>query len=91
MIFLYSEFKSSSAPIMIGRTDKCKVKLTDTSLSRYQFILDFIGDKWLIRDGDGTKGSTNGTWIFCEEEVKIESTHSVLKAGLSIFQIDMVE
>eukprot|EP00347_Sterkiella_histriomuscorum_P007899 403347135 len=85
------EFKSSSAPLMIGRTDKCKVKFTDTSLSRYQCILDFINDKWLIRDGDGTgKGSTNGTWMFCEEEVKIECTHNLIKAGLSIFQIDMV-
>lgn len=74
---------------MIGRTDKCKLKFADTSLSRYQCILDFIDDKWLIRDGDGIKGSTNGTWIFAEEEVKIE-TSAIIKAGLSIFKLDMV-
>ena len=85
-----SEFKSSNAPVLIGRTDKCKVKFTDTSLSRYQCILDFIDDKWLIRDGDGTKCSTNGTWIFAEDEVKIESTGAIIKAGLSIFKIDVV-
>ena len=66
------------------------MKFTDTSLSRYQCILDFIDDKWLIRDGDGTKSSTNGTWIFAEDEVKIESTGAIIKAGLSIFKIDVV-
>lgn len=88
--YLNSEFKSMSAPILIGRTDKCKVKLNDSALSRYQCVVDFINDRWLIRDGDGTKASTNGTWIFCEEEVKIESTSSIIKAGLSIFKLDMV-
>jgi pSer/pThr/pTyr-binding forkhead associated (FHA) protein len=57
---------------MIGRTDKCKVKFNDASLSRHQCIIDYIDDKWFIRDGDGEKGSTNGTWLFAEEELKLE-------------------
>jgi hypothetical protein len=33
--------------------------------------------------------STNGTWLFAEEEIKIEHK-SIVKAGLSIFQIAMI-
>ena len=60
------------APLQIGRTDKCKVRFNDTSLSRHQCVIDYIDDKWLIRDGDGAKASTNGTWLFAEEELKLE-------------------
>lgn len=70
---------------MIGRTDKCQVRFNDTSLSRIQCTIDFIDDRWFIKDGDGAqKSSTNGTWLFAEEEIKIENK-SIIKAGLSIF------
>jgi len=49
-------------------------------------VIDFIDDKWLVKDGDGSKPSTNGTWLFAEEELRIEPK-SIVKAGLSIFQI----
>jgi len=29
---------------------------------------------WGIKDGDGEKGSSNGTWLFADEEIKIEKT-----------------
>ena len=44
----------------------------------------------MIRDGDGEKGSTNGTWLYAEEEVKIEPG-SMIKAGASIFKINMAQ
>lgn len=70
---------------MIGRTEQCQIKFTDTSLSRQQCVIDFIDDKWLIRDGDGKqKSSTNGTWLFAEEEIKIYH-ESIIKAGKSLF------
>jgi hypothetical protein len=43
----------------------------------------------LIKDGDGNKGSTNGTWLFAEEELKIEA-NTIIKAGLSIFKVDLI-
>jgi hypothetical protein len=52
--------------------------------------VDYIDDKWLIRDGDGKKGSTNGTWLFAEEEIKLDQD-SVIKAGLSLFKVNMIE
>ena len=79
------EFSSDQAPILIGRTDKCQVRFNDTSLSRHQCQIDFIDDKWLIKDGDGTKNSTNGTWLFADEELKIDGTEVIFKAGQSIF------
>lgn len=75
---------------MIGRTDKCKLKFNDTSLSRHQCVIDYIDDKWLIKDGDGTKGSTNGTWLFAEEELKLDAK-TIIKAGLSIMQVDFLK
>ena len=56
---------------MIGRTDKCLIRFDDTSLSRHQCRIDYIDDKWMIKDGDGNKPSTNGTWLYAEEEIKI--------------------
>jgi len=35
------------------------------------------------------KGSTNGTWLFAEEEIKLEN-ESVVKAGLSLFKVTMI-
>ena len=75
---------------MIGRTDKCKLKFNDTSLSRHQCVIDYIDDKWLIKDGDGTKGSTNVTWLFAEEELKLDAK-TIIKAGLSIMQVDFLK
>ena len=44
----------------------------------------------MIKDGDGViKGSTNGTWLFAEEEVKLEH-ESVIKAGLSLFKVNLI-
>jgi hypothetical protein len=34
----------------------------------------------MIRDGDGENPSTNGTWLFAEEELKIEQD-TLIKAG----------
>lgn len=55
-----------------------------------QCTIDFIDDKWLIKDGDGAaKASTNGTWLFAEEEIKVEND-SVIKAGQSLFKVTMI-
>ena len=78
------------APFLIGRTEKCKIRFKDTSLSRCQCKIDYIGEKWFIKDGDGEKESTNGTWLFADEELKIDP-NSRIKAGQSIFQIKYVE
>lgn len=29
--------------------------------------IQFIDGNWVLKDGDGTKLSTNGTWLFVDE------------------------
>ena len=58
-------------------------------MSRHQCKIDFINDKWMVRDGDGENPSTNGTWLFAEEELKLE-TETLIKAGQSIFKVNMI-
>ena len=86
----HSEFLPEDAPIKLGRSENCKVKLADSSLSRFHCKVDYIGDRWMIRDGDGDKESMNGTWLFCDEEARIDH-QSIFKAGLSIFQVKVVD
>jgi pSer/pThr/pTyr-binding forkhead associated (FHA) protein len=79
---------TNQAPIMVGRTEKCSIMFNDTSLSRLQCRIDFIDDKWFIKDGDGEKSSTNGTWLFAEDELKLEE-RSVIKSGDSLIQVSL--
>ena len=66
------------------------MRFNDTSLSRVQCTIDFIDDRWLIKDGDGvSKASTNGTWLFAEEETRVEN-ETVIKAGQSLFKVTMI-
>jgi hypothetical protein len=80
-------FEPSEADVKIGRMTDCQVRFTETSLSRYQSVVRFeeqLG--WVILDGDGSKPSTNGTWLFIEEPIKIK--HGVVfKAGSTLFLI----
>ena len=50
------------------------------NLSRVQCRIDYIDDKWIIKDGTGQKPSTNGTWVFAGEDEKIYDK-MVFKAG----------
>ena len=83
------EFTSNDAPILLGRTEHCKIKFEDPSLSRIQCRIDYIGEKWYIKDGNGEKGSMNGTWIFAEDEIKLEPD-TIIKSGESLFKVNML-
>jgi hypothetical protein len=41
-----------------------------------------------VADGDGKKNSTNGTWIFAEEMIKMHD-NMIFKAGLLLFRVKM--
>ena len=84
------KFGAQSVPITVGRAEKNSIAFPGSSLSRVQCQIDYFDDKWIIRDGDGAKKSTNGTWLYAEEEQRIESG-MVLKAGQSLFRLDFVE
>jgi pSer/pThr/pTyr-binding forkhead associated (FHA) protein len=80
-------FGEGEDQIKIGRMPDCAVKFDDTSLSRYQCTINYkqkVG--WVISDGDGSKPSTNGTWLFLDDYFPIE-TDMVLKAGMTLFRV----
>ena len=81
-------FRVDDVPVTIGRSEKCKIKFPGSSLSRTQCQIDYLDEKWILRDGDGGKSSTNGTWLFAEDEQKIEDG-MILKAGQSLFKISL--
>jgi len=59
-----STFHKNDGIIKIGRMTGCHIKFEDFSLSRYQCSITWEDNNWILRDGDGQKFSTNGTWYF---------------------------
>ena len=86
---LYRSFKHEDAPISIGRGRHCVISFKEGNLSREQCRIDFIDDKWILKDGDGCKPSTNGTWLFAGDDEKIFDG-MIFKAGQSLFKVELV-
>ena len=70
---------------MIGRMPSCNIKFDDNQLSRLQCTISYHEGNWILKDGDGTKSSTNGTWLFVDELFKIYDG-MVFKAGQTLFR-----
>ena len=85
---IYS-FTPEEGPIQIGRMVDCRIRFDDNSLSRYQCTIRFENEKWVLRDGDGKKSSTNGTWLFADEYFDIYED-LVFKAGQTLFQAKVI-
>lgn len=80
-------FQPSEHEVRIGRMADCQIHFEETSLSRYQTLIRYVENKgWMLQDGDRHKPSTNGTWLFVEEPIKIKSG-LIFKAGTSLFKI----
>ena len=50
-----------------------------------QCKIEYVDGNWILRDGDGTKTSTNGTWLFVDELFQIYDG-MVFKAGQTLFR-----
>jgi hypothetical protein len=48
-------------------------------------MLEYEDDKWCLEDGDGTKKSTNGTWLYIEDPFEIHN-NMIFKAGSLLFK-----
>ena len=71
-------FKSSNAPITIGRKIENDICIEDTLLSRIHCTINYKDNKWLLIDGsinkseeEENKKSTNGSWIYPFEDTLI--------------------
>ena len=47
--------------------------------------VEFSGDHWYVSDGNGRKTSTNGTWLFAEDGIKVVN-NMVFKIGTYLFK-----
>eukprot|EP00347_Sterkiella_histriomuscorum_P008245 403345826 len=85
------QFTQNDVPILIGRTQECKVRFKEGALSRLQCRIDFIDSKWIIRDGNGKdKQSTNGTWLWVSQPQQLMDD-DIFKAGNAIFKVNYTQ
>ena len=88
--FHVSEMRGGDREILIGRTPDCDVKINDKLLSKIQshIKLSYSGGMkakdWILYDGSKGKPSTNGTWLYINED-SILTDGVVFKANQTIF------
>jgi pSer/pThr/pTyr-binding forkhead associated (FHA) protein len=72
--------------LVIGRSPNCDIRIDDELLSKTQATVSFDPERqtWAISDGHAGKGSTNGTWLYLNEEKKIHSG-MLLKSNQTFF------
>lgn len=79
-------FQPSDDIILVGRMADCRIRFDDSNLSRYQCNISFHPLKgWILKDGIGDKKSTNGTWLYVEEEFEVYQK-LIFKAGKTLFE-----
>ena len=59
--------------MIVGRSPNCDIRIDDELLSKMQATVSYSPQlqMWTICDGYQGKNSTNGTWLYMNEEVKI--------------------
>jgi len=66
------------------------IPFNDNSISKVHCIIYFENSNWFIIDGDGTKSSTNGTWIQMSD-YKTINENMVFRVGTTFFQANYSE
>ena len=76
--------------IVIGRTPDCDIRINDKLLSKNQAHIAFSPDQtaWWLVDGFNNKRSTNGTWLYLNEDFKMHSG-MIFKANQTIFNVEL--
>ena len=72
--------------ISIGRSEKCDVVIDDVMLSKIHTCIEYKPEKniFYLYDGDAKKESTNGTWVFIINPIKI-TDNFMFKAEHTLF------
>ena len=80
----------SQRKIVIGRTPDCDIRINDKLLSKNQASISFAGEKsaWILTDGINNKASTNGTWLYLNENFVMHDG-MIFKANQTIFQVSL--
>lgn len=78
-------FKNDGKEIAIGRTMSCDIRIEDKLLSKTQSTISFHDGNWIVTDGSNGRQSTNGTWVYLNEDFNIFEGMT-FKANYTIFQ-----
>jgi len=78
--------------ILIGRTPDCDIKVNDKLLSKVQSYVKLQVEadgswQWVLHDGVRQKPSTNGTWIYINDDLPVFDG-MVFKANQTIFSVN---
>ncbi|CDW75623.1 UNKNOWN [Stylonychia lemnae] len=76
--------------IIIGRTPNCDIRIEDKLLSKAQATIRFDGDNWVLQDGFEGRESTNGTWLYLNEDCDIENG-MVFKSNQTFFEATILQ
>lgn len=81
-------FPENKKTVRIGRSKGNEIVLDSSNFSRVHtsFIYSSSDKSWYLMDGDGTKESTNGTWLFLDCQTEIYDK-MLLRLGRSLFEI----
>ena len=83
----YSFNSNKKQYIKLGRIKNNDIDLefNDESTSRIQTTIFYENNNWYIVDGNGKKGSLNGTWYFADEYITINEG-MIFRAGTTSFK-----
>jgi|LauGreDrversion4_2_1035121.scaffolds.fasta_scaffold424219_2 hypothetical protein len=72
--------------INIGRYTLAEIQINDKLLSKIHCVVNYNEELgWILQDGHENKLSTNGTWLYLNEEIQIFDK-MIFKANHTIFQ-----
>ena len=77
--------------MVIGRTPNCDIRIEDKLLSKAQATirLNEEGNNWVLIDGFEGRESTNGTWLYLNEDCDIEDG-MVFKSNQTFFEAKLI-
>ena len=89
-VYYYKQGQHVENSITIGRTPECNIRINDKLLSKCQSSIKFVPDQdsWILTDGIGIKPSTNGTWLYLNENYEMHNG-MIFKANQTIFKVDL--
>jgi hypothetical protein len=72
--------------IVIGRYSLADIQLNDKLLSKIHCVVNYSEKEgWTLLDGHEDKPSTNGTWLYLNEDFEIYE-NMIFKSNQTIFQ-----
>lgn len=75
--------------MVIGRTPSCDIKIDDKLLSKMQAMIRQEQGEWVLYDGFQGRESTNGTWLYLNEDCEIEDG-MVFKSNQTFFEATLL-